>query len=128
MDKRPWRWRFFHHDLTAGLIIIIVFLVLIAIGNIFKMFDTLSGGNMNEASQATLAAIIYAVPALGLMRMKRWARSLEIFLSILFTFLGLFLIVAGGVLEGIFIVLTHGAVAWYLLSANCRRIFYFDPS
>ncbi|MDR3592238.1 MAG: hypothetical protein P4N41_21475 [Negativicutes bacterium] len=123
MEKRPSWWGVLHPDLTGGLIAIIVFLLLSAIGNCFKLYSAIIDQDLYNASLTGLSAFLYVAPAFGLLRLKRWARFFEIGFSLLMIMLGIivafFLPVAGG-----FIIITHGLVAYYLWSKKCRRIFY----
>jgi hypothetical protein len=126
MGKRPLWWGLLHPNVTIGLIVIIVFLLLIALGNVFQLYASIASHNIEGSLETALAVFIYAVPAIGLLQLKRWAWKLEIGLAISFSALGLYLLVSGNIVEGTFIVITHGPVGLYLLSDNCRRLFYPD--
>lgn len=122
MDKRPSWWKIFHPDLTGGLIAIIIFLLLSAIGNVFKLYDAMVAQDFTGAGWTTIAALLYAVPAFGLLRLKRWARIFEIGFSIVMVLLGLLIAAVYLPMAGGIIILTHGAVAYYLWKS--KKIFY----
>lgn len=122
MQYRPFWWSLLHPNLTGGLIAIIIFLSLMAIANLVTFINSIASGV--SALNYLVPSIMYGLPAVGLMRLKRWARMFEIVYSILMVALGLFLMVAVSMGMGAFIVVTHGLVAMYLLSEKCRRVFY----
>jgi hypothetical protein len=124
MEKRPSWWGLFHPDLTGGLVAIIVFLLLSAVGNVFKLYDAIVDKDLASAGLVALAALLYAAPALGLLRIKRWARFFEIAFSLLMVMLGLIVMAFYLPVAGVFIIIPHGLVALYLKSKKCRRIFY----
>lgn len=124
--KRPSLWGLVHPRLTGGLIAIIVFLLLIAIGNAFRAYAAVIDNDVFIAKLSALSVFIYAAPALGLLRLKRWARFFEIGFCILLVFLGLVIMAFQSPFEGGFIVITHGYVAYYLKSKKCRQVFYPD--
>jgi hypothetical protein len=115
---------FLHPDLSGGLIAIVIFLLVIAIGNAFRVYSAILDKDTFIAWLSAASVIVYAVPALGLLRLKRWARFFEIGFCVLLALLGLLIMVVSSPYEGGFIVVTHGYVAYYLWSKKCRMIFY----
>lgn len=127
MQYRPFWWSYFHPDLTGGLIGIIAFLAFMAIANIVGFINAVASGGP-EAFNYIVPVIMYGLPVLGLIRLKRWARTFEIVYSLLMVALGFFLMIAASIGMGAFIIVTHGLVAFYLLSEKCRRLFYPPPA
>lgn len=123
MIERPSFLSFFHPDLTVRLIIIIIFLLLIAIGYVFGIYDGLVNNNPTAVFNSFVAVLIYAIPAFGLLRLKRWARLFELGLSILFVITGLVILFGYSLTMGIMTLVPHGLIAIYLLSNDCRRAF-----
>lgn len=121
MQYRPFWFSLFHPNLTGGLIAIIIFLSIMAIANLVSFANSISSGT--ESLNFLVPTLMYGLPAVGLMRMKRWARIFELIYSILMVALGIFLMVAASVGMGAFIIVTHGVVAMYLLSEKCRQAF-----
>jgi hypothetical protein len=124
MVKRPSWWGLIHPNLTGGLIAIVVFLLISAIGNFFKLYDAIVSQDYSSAAPVALAALLYAVPALGLLRLKRWARLFEIGFSVIMVVLGLIVAAFYLPVAGAFIIIPHGLVAYYLKSKKCYRLFY----
>lgn len=122
LQYRPSWWSFLHPDLTGGLLAIIVFLLLMAVANLVSFVNNITSDP--EALKYLVPTLLYGLPAVGLMRLKRWARYFELIYSILMVALGIFLLIAVGVGMGAFVIVTHGLVAVYLLSGKCRRAFY----
>lgn len=123
MTQRPSWWSFIHPDLTFRLLLTAGFLLLIAIGNIFGIHQGLINNDPIAAANAFIATTIYAVPAAGLLKLKRWARIIEIFLSIVFVIIGFIVMFGYNMTMGIATIVPHGLIAIYLLSDECRRAF-----
>lgn len=123
MTERPSLLSFLHPDLTLRLIIVIIFLFIIAIGNTFGIYDGLVHNNPTAAFNSFIALLLYAIPAFGLLQLKRWARLFELGLSILFVIIGLIIMFGYSITMGIVTLIPHGVIALYLLSNDCRRAF-----
>ena len=121
---RPFWWSFFHPRATGLLIVVILFLVLNAVLNTFAAVGAISRGAASEAAGSLAAVALYAAPAYGLAKLKRWARMFEICFSIVMVVLGFITMLAASLIMGVFIVATHGLVGIYLLSERCRKVFY----
>jgi hypothetical protein len=124
LDNRMFLRRIFHPDLPGGLIAIIIFLMFIAISNVFAVYSAVASNNLQEALGSALSILIYTAPAYGLLKMKRWARLFEIIFSMLLVGLGLVIMFTFNMGMGFLIIITHGPVAVYLLTERCRRVFY----
>ena len=126
-DVRPSLFaRLFEHlnpRLTAGLITSSVFLFLVALSNLFSVYAALVEPNVQAFSLRIFASLLYAVPAIGILRMKRWARLFGIFLCGAASLLGILTFLAISNADGTFIILTHGAVLFCLLSRKTRAAF-----
>lgn len=124
VQYRPFWFKLFDPRLTGGLIAVIIFLFLIALFNTFSLVGALSAGNFSEAGQRLLSILLYTLPTVGLMKLNRWARLFEIGYSLLMVVLGFIILFGANIFMGTFIVVTHGLVGIYLLSAKCRQLFY----
>ena len=119
------RWRsVFHHNVTLPLIAIIAYLFLIAIANLIATYHSISTEqDLITAGGSIISVVLYALPAYGLMKLKRWARLMELSISLLSVGLGIVLMLAGMLGSGVLIIIPHGLIAIYLLSDKCRRAF-----
>ncbi len=124
MSRHSLRWYMLNPNLTFKLIIIIIFLSLIAIGNGFGVYENIVEQNITEAVNSLVSVLIYAIPAYGLLKLRPWARIAELALSILLVMLGTVLMLFYSVAIGAFIVITHGLIAAYLLTNECKQIFH----
>jgi hypothetical protein len=128
---RPSWLAIFHPQLTMGLIFIVIVLALVAISSAFGVYDSIVNQNQAEIIQSGFRMLLYGIPAYGIMRMKKWARLFELLLSIFLVVLAGFLIIAyfSGTNEnvllimGALILIIHGSIAKYLLSAKCKQAF-----
>lgn len=135
MEQPKW-WRTFNPSLTLPLLIIILFLALIGIGNLFGVYQFLTEGNISGAMLAVFSTLLYFIPAYGLFKLKRWARFIELFLSLLLVGLGMVLIFTGIsnrelfnlATQGVIITVIHGVIAAYLLTDRCRKAFGYLPA
>jgi hypothetical protein len=109
--------------LTVGLIISCVFFLLIALSNTFSAYSALVEPNTHSAALRSFAVLLYAVPAMGILRLKRWARWLGVLLCTVASLLGVLTFVAISSSDGAFIVITHGSVLYCLLSKKTRAAF-----
>lgn len=126
MEKRPFWWSIVPSNLTAGLIVIIAYLALNTAFNLFAIFSALSQGATAIATFAVGAAI-YAVAVYGLYKVKRWGRLYTIAISVLMVVAGFLTMLAISMTDGVFMVVTHGLIAIYLLSQKGRKPFYPEP-
>jgi hypothetical protein len=109
--------------LTIRLFIIITFLSLIAIGNIFGIYDGLVQNNNMAIFQSLTAMLLYAVPAYGLFALKPWARLLELLKSILLVILGCLMVLFDNLGTGLLVMIIHGMIAAYLVTTECKHAF-----
>jgi hypothetical protein len=110
-------------NLTIRLFIIITFLSLIAIGNIFGIYDGMVQQNNTATLQAIAAMLLYAIPAYGLFTLKPWARLLELFKSILLVILGFLMVLFDNIGTGSLVMIIHGMIASYLITTECKHAF-----
>ncbi|MDF2875803.1 hypothetical protein [Sporomusa sp.] len=123
MSERPTWWSFLHPDLTIRLLFIIAFLLLVAIGYAFGVYDGIVQKNLQAALNSLGALLLYAVPALGLLKLKRWARLFELVLSFIFVVIGFIIMFGHNMTMGVITIVPHGLIGMYLLSDDCRRAF-----
>lgn len=124
MTERPNRWSFWsllHPNLTFRLLIIIIFLSFVALGNAFGVYDSIIKHDTSALLYALVSTVLYAVPAYGLFKLKSWARLLELVLSVIMVALGVVMVLFESFITGIFIIVTHGLIASYLVSKECKR-------
>lgn len=124
MTEQPKRWSFWsllHPNLTFRLLLIIIFLSLVAIGNAFAIYDSVIKQDTSALLYAFISTLIYAVPAYGLFKLKPWARLMELILSVIMVILGIVMVLFESFITGIFIIVTHGLIASYLVSKECKR-------
>ena len=126
MQKKRSFWQnIIHPDTTLPLLLIAGFFLLNACGFFFDAYYKLTEEGASTAMAISLiTGVRYAVPAAGLVRMKRWARLTEIILSIVAVVLGAVLFLAGAIGGGLFSILIHGLIIYYLFSEKCRRAFH----
>jgi len=126
MSQRPLGWSFWSRippNLTWKLLVIIVFLGLIALGNIFSAYDRIINNDMMTALYASISVLFYLIPAYGLFKLKAWARTFELIFSFILVALGFVMLIFDSLISGLFIITTHGLVALYLLSNECKQAF-----
>jgi len=116
-------WRVVHPEVPLKLLLVILFLLLIALASGFSCYDNAASGNAGQAGLAALGVCLYALPAAGLARLRSWARKFEIGFSAFWVIIGGIILVYYSLWEGSFIIATHGSVALYLLSHECRELF-----
>ena len=109
--------------LSVGLIASSIFLFLVALTNLFSAYFALVEADMQAVPLRIFAFLLYIIPAVGLLRMKRWARLLGIALCCIGSLLGILTFLAISNADGAFIILTHGAVLFCLLSKKTRAAF-----
>lgn len=125
MNERPMGWNFWsklNPNLTFKMLSIILFLTLIAIGNTFSVYDNVLKQDKTTAFFSFLAVIFYIIPAYGLFKLKSWARKFELVFSFFLIVLGVIILLFESFIGGLFIIVTHGLIALYLLSKECKDI------
>lgn len=122
MNSTFWS-KIFDPKLTLGLIIIIIYLFLVTLGNLLAVYNTIISHSYADLLPQVLSVVLYLVPAYGMLKLKNWARVAEIIISILAVILGFFIMFAASLGSGVFIIVTHGLIAIYLLKAECSTIF-----
>lgn len=115
--------RYIDPRLSSGLLGCIAFFLLITLSNIFATYDALIEQSTQTALFRLGAVALYAVPALGLFKVKRWGRYWALCLVAVALLLGILTVVAISQVDGIFIIVTHGLVLWCLLTKKTRTIF-----
>lgn len=125
MTNRPLGWRKFHYNLTSRLLLIIIFLTLTTIGNILGIYEAIASHDERALATSFLSLLLYAIPTLGLIKLKPWGRLLELIISILVTILfgPILIFFNGDLISGIAIIFIHGYITKYLLSAECKKLF-----
>lgn len=125
INTRPnWLQRF-NPDLTIGLLAIILVLALLTAFSIINIVAGLFAQQPALALYSAFATAMYGISAYGLFRLKRWARFLQLFLSILSFLSGIVTMFSQSMGTGILTVIIHGLIAIYLLTDDCRRSFGF---
>ncbi|GBG54803.1 hypothetical protein SPFL3102_01328 [Sporomusaceae bacterium FL31] len=109
--------------ITFKLMMIVVFLVIIGVGNVVGIYDAFIKNDISAMALSGAASIFYFIPAYGLFHLKVWARNLELALSIIVILLGILVLLFESVVAGIAITIPHGLICLYLLSRECKEIF-----
>lgn len=125
MGERPIGWSFWsklNPNLTFRLLLIIIFLILIAVGNAFSVYESLLKQDSTAALYSFLSILLYVVPAYGLFKLKDWARRFELVFSFILVVLGIIMLLFDSLISGLFIITTHGLIAMYLLSSECKQV------
>jgi hypothetical protein len=117
-------WSLLHPNLTVRLLIIIIFLSLVALGNVFGIYDSIINQDTTALLYACVSTFLYAIPAYGLFKLKPWARLMELTVSVIMVALGMVMILFDSLMSGIFIVVSHGLIAAYLVSNECKRALH----
>lgn len=99
------------------------FLLLNAIGRIFALYEAFGSNSLPEIGGLIAAIALYIAPAYGIIKLKKWARIFEIGFSIVMVVAGIITAVAANILQGAIIIITHGLVAKYLMSAKIKSLF-----
>lgn len=109
--------------ITLKLMIIVVFLVIVGIGNAVGIYDAFIKNDFNAMALSGAACIFYFIPAYGLFHLKTWARNLELALSIILILFGILVLLFESIGVGIAVIIPHGLICLYLLSSECKEIF-----
>jgi hypothetical protein len=120
--------RYIDPRLSGSLLGCIAFLSLITLSNIFATYDALVEQSMQTALFRLGAVVLYAGPAIGLFKVKRWGRYWALGLATTALLLGILTAVAISQFDGLFIIFTHGLVLWCLLTKKTRMIFSNQPA
>ena len=127
MSRRSSLLSFLHPALTFRLLLIVGFLALITLSSLFGIYDGFSRSDSSEMLQSLLRAALYGLPAYGILRLKPWARIMELAVAVFCVILGFFLMFSVNLSLGVILVVIHGLIALYLLSAECRQAFGLLP-
>jgi hypothetical protein len=92
---------------------------IIAIGAVVLFIN----GSAQLAGIAIFTALCYAIPAHGLYRRKKWARYLQVFVSLAFFGVGMIQAFTIHITVGALDIISHGLIAAYLLSEHCSIQF-----
>lgn len=105
------------------LLLVLAFLILFAIGNFFTALALLQAGSVSAAVFYFFSVFLYLLPAYGLYKLKRWARLLQLVLSLANVLLGAAVMINGNLFTGMINIVIYGLTAIYLLSDECRSLF-----
>lgn len=115
--------KIFDPKLTFSLIIIIIYLFLVALGNMLSVYNTIVSQDYSNLLNQILSVVLYLVPAYGLLKLKNWARLAEIAISGFAVILGFLLMLIESLGAGAFIIVTHCLIAIYLLKTESKNIY-----
>ncbi|MDU2065864.1 MAG: hypothetical protein E6713_13650 [Sporomusaceae bacterium] len=115
-------------QLPAGLLLLVGYLGLIALGNIIGLFHSLFLGDVAGIYTSLPGIFLYAFPAYGLFKTKRWAWFAEIAISTLAVLLGLLVFLLFNPLMGIIACLIHGLILYYLFRKSIKTLYLSKPS
>lgn len=112
--------------LPAGLLILIGYLLLVTIGNLFGLIHGIYSDSSQEIITALPGIILYLLPAYGLYKQKKWAWFTEITISAIVILLGaLVCLVESPILGGMAIII-HSAIITCLAQKSSTKL-YFEP-
>lgn len=114
-------WRKPH--LTWKLLLILAFLGIHAVSNVLAAFMQLLTSNLQNTLIFIITAALYILPAYGLYNRKKWARLMQMILSLIFVIQGIVMMVNGVMFMGMINVVSYGLIAIYLLGDECRTQF-----
>jgi len=110
--------------LPAGLLILIGYLLLIAIGNFLGVIHGIYASSSQEIFTALPGLILYLLPAYGLYKQKKWAWFAEITISAIAILFGLLVLLISNPLMGGFAMVIHGMIIAYLVKKSCKRLYF----
>ncbi len=110
--------------LPAGLLILIGYLCLIAIGNLFGLIHGIYIGSHEEILTSLPGLVLYAIPAYGLYKQKKWAWFTEITISSIAILLGLLVLLVANPLMGGMAVITQGIIIAYLAKKSSKKLYF----
>lgn len=103
--------------------LILAFLGIHALSNVLAAFVQLQTGNLQSTLIFIITAALYSLPAYGLYNRKKWARLMQIILSLIFVIQGIMMMANGVMFIGMINVVSYGLIAIYLLGDECRTQF-----
>lgn len=112
-----------HQDVTNYLLVIAGFDFLVAAFFCVLSLIALLNGNLFGFFDGIVGALLFGLPAYGLLKLNRWARLFQLIASMLLLLLGLLMIYGKNMVFGPVLVIIFGLIAIYLLSEPCLRIF-----
>ena len=112
--------------LPAGLLILIGYLLLVTIGNLFGLIHGIYSDSSQEIVTALPGFILYLLPAYGLYKQKKWAWFTEIVISSIAILLGSLVFLVESPLLGGMAVIIHSAIIAYLARKSSTKL-YFEP-
>lgn len=123
-EKLPRRmWGLAAAGVSDALLAIILALLFFASANLFSSLFSLVNQNFQGFFVYFVIAIIYAVPAYGLLNLNKWARLFQLVSSLFMVITGFIAIYGGNRLVGAVSIIIHGLIAMYLLTEKCQLLF-----
>ena len=116
-------WGLAAAGVTNALFAIILVLLFFAAANLFSSLFSLASQNVKGFIVYFVIAVIYAVPAYGLLNLNKWARLFQLASSLFMVITGFISIYGGNRLVGSISIIIHGLIAMYLLTENCQQVF-----
>jgi FtsH-binding integral membrane protein len=116
-------WGYAAPEVSNVLIAIVVVLFIHAAGYLLSSVFSLINQNFKAFVIFLVIAVVYAVPAYGLLELRRWAQRCQLILSIFMVISGVISMFSANRAIGASAVLLHGLIAIYLLSDSCQKLF-----
>jgi hypothetical protein len=123
VQYRPFWARFIDPRVTGGIIAVALFLGVWACVNVFALIKIFGQDNPRQLALHLVAAVVFGLLAVGLLRLNRWARLLAIGVTVFMLVQGIIMLLYINLLDGLFTAIPYGLAAIYLLSPKCRRVF-----
>ncbi len=116
-------WGLAAAGVSNKLIAIIMALLFFGSANLFSSLVSLVNQNFQGFLVYFVIAIIYALPAYGLLNLNKWARLFQLVSSLFMVITGFISIYGGNRLVGAISIILHGVIAMYLLTEKCQMLF-----
>jgi|GEM_PF-913398 len=127
-EKEPRRiWGLAVAGVTNNLFAIVFVLLFFCVVNLFSSLFSLASQNFKSFFVYFVIAIIYAVPAYGLLNLNKWARLFQLVSSLFMVITGFISIYGGSRMVGSISIIIHGLIAIYLLTEKCQQVFKSQP-
>lgn len=110
--------------LPAGLLILIGYLLLVAIGNLFGLIHGIYIGSNQEIFTTLPGFILYVLPAYGLYKQKKWAWFTEFIISSIAILFGILVLLVANPFTGGMALIIHSAIIAYLLKKTCKQRYF----
>ncbi len=129
MKNRPWWWTAIHPDLTIQLLLIVIYLTVATIGNFLGLYESIKNQDSTSLYSSIISILLGIIPAWGLFNLRSWGRYLELGISgLIVIFFGPVIAFFENIFVGLGLMIIHGLIVSYLISAKCQKLFVKNNS